>query len=114
MWMRVRGDVIVMRPTQATLVYVRSKSCSQSDPSLEVSQRPAMVLRSSLKVPEKRCENSSGVRSASLREPLEWNATRLEGDLVESVQLKQQRGGNLISYGCGELAYHFGRAGSRR
>jgi hypothetical protein len=114
MWMRVRGDVIVMRPTQATLVYVRSKSCSQSDPSLEVSQRPTMVLRSSLKVPEKRCENSSGVRSASLREPLEWNATRLEGDLVESVQLKQQRGGNLISYGCGELAYHFGRAGSRR
>jgi dihydrofolate reductase len=39
-------------------------------------------------------------------DPLKWNATVLKGDLVESVSnLKQQPGGNLVSYGCGELAH---------
>jgi hypothetical protein len=45
-------------------VYVRSKSYSQLEPSLEVSQRPSMVLPSVLNVPVKRCEKFSGEKSA--------------------------------------------------
>jgi hypothetical protein len=37
-------------------MYVRSKSCSQFDPSLDFSQRPVIVLPSSLNVPVKRWE----------------------------------------------------------
>jgi hypothetical protein len=39
-----------------TLVYIRSKSCSHFERSTDFSQAAAMVFRSSLKVPEKRCE----------------------------------------------------------
>jgi hypothetical protein len=50
----------------------------------------------------------------SLREPLEWNATLLEGDLVESVQTEAatRREPNLLRLrGPG---VPLGRAGSRR
>jgi dihydrofolate reductase len=46
------------------------------------------------------------VASRTLREPLAWNATLLEGDLVESVTaLKDQHDGTLIVSGAGELAH---------
>jgi dihydrofolate reductase len=46
------------------------------------------------------------VASRTLREPLEWNATLLEGDLAESVTaLKAKHQGTLIVSGAGELAH---------
>jgi dihydrofolate reductase len=46
------------------------------------------------------------VASRSLREPLAWNATLLEGDLAESVPaLKDRHDGTLIAVGAGELAH---------
>jgi dihydrofolate reductase len=46
------------------------------------------------------------VASRTLEEPLAWNASLLKGDLAESVEsLKRQHRGNLLSFGCGELAY---------
>jgi dihydrofolate reductase len=43
------------------------------------------------------------VASRTLREPLEWNATLLEGDLAESVPaLKQRHEGTLFVSGAGE------------
>ena len=46
------------------------------------------------------------VASRTLKEPLDWNASLIKGDLAESVtNLKHQHRGNLISFGCGELAY---------
>lgn len=45
------------------------------------------------------------VASRTLRGPLTWNATLLEGDLATGVAaLKQRTTGNLVSYGCGEFA----------
>jgi dihydrofolate reductase len=45
------------------------------------------------------------VASRSLREPLEWNAELLEGDLAESVTaLKERHGRTLVAVGAGELA----------
>jgi dihydrofolate reductase len=45
------------------------------------------------------------VASRTLRGPLEWNATLLEGDLAESVSsLKDEHHGNLVASGAGELA----------
>jgi dihydrofolate reductase len=45
------------------------------------------------------------VASRSLRPPLEWNATLLEGDLVESVTaLKDRLDRTLVAVGAGELA----------
>jgi dihydrofolate reductase len=45
------------------------------------------------------------VASRTLRGPLEWNATLLEGDLAESVSsLKDEHQGNLVVSGAGELA----------
>ena len=45
------------------------------------------------------------VASRSLRAPLEWNATLLEGDLAESVTaLKDRHDGSLVAVGAGELA----------
>jgi dihydrofolate reductase len=45
------------------------------------------------------------VASRTLRGPLNWNATLLEGDLAESVdKLKERHDGNLIVTGTGELA----------
>jgi dihydrofolate reductase len=47
------------------------------------------------------------VVSRSLQGPLSWNAALLEGELAASVgALKQRTDGNLLSFGCGELAYH--------
>jgi dihydrofolate reductase len=44
------------------------------------------------------------VASRSLREPLQWNGTRLKGDLVEEVAtLKQQPGRDLLIYGSSQL-----------
>jgi dihydrofolate reductase len=46
------------------------------------------------------------VASRTLREPLDWNASLITGDLVERVTLlKQQHRGNLMSFGCGEFAH---------
>ena len=46
------------------------------------------------------------VASRSLREPLEWNATLLEGDLAQSVPaIKERHQGDLIVSGAGELAH---------
>jgi dihydrofolate reductase len=46
------------------------------------------------------------VTSRSLREPLEWNATLLEGDLAESVTaLKDHHHRTLVAVGAGELAH---------
>jgi dihydrofolate reductase len=52
------------------------------------------------------------VGSRSLRGPLPWNATALEGDAVEAVRrLKDERGGDLVMTGCGELARELIEAG---
>src|SRR5438046_5755906 len=46
------------------------------------------------------------VASRTLQEPLDWNASLIKGDLAEDVAgLKRRHRGNLISFGCGELAY---------
>src|SRR5437762_9747918 len=52
------------------------------------------------------------VASRTLQEPLDWNATLIKGDLAENVaSLKRQHRGNLISFGCGELAYELATQG---
>jgi dihydrofolate reductase len=44
------------------------------------------------------------VASTTLREPLEWNSTLLEGDVVDAVaNLKQQTGDDILIYGSGAL-----------
>ena len=44
------------------------------------------------------------VASRASREPLTWNATRLEGDVAEAVRkLKQQAGKSILIYGSSEL-----------
>jgi dihydrofolate reductase len=45
------------------------------------------------------------VASRTLRGPLSWNATLLEGDLAESVAAIKERHGLLIVSGAGELAH---------
>ncbi len=46
------------------------------------------------------------VASTTLEEPLEWNATLLDGDVAEAVRkLKEQPGGDLLIYGSGELVH---------
>jgi dihydrofolate reductase len=45
------------------------------------------------------------VASNTLRQPLEWNATLIEGDVAEQIrQLKTELDGDLISSGAGQLA----------
>jgi dihydrofolate reductase len=52
------------------------------------------------------------VASRTLEEPLERNASLIKGELAESVtSLKAQHRGNLISFGCGELAYELAKQG---
>jgi dihydrofolate reductase len=46
------------------------------------------------------------VVSRTLREPLTWNATLLEGDLAESVTAMKERHGLLFVSGAGELAHN--------
>ena len=44
--------------------------------------------------------------------PGDWAILEGEGDLAESVaSLKRQHRGNLISFGCGELAYELANRG---
>jgi dihydrofolate reductase len=44
------------------------------------------------------------VASTTLREPLEWHSTLLEGDVVDAVaSLKQQTGEDILIYGSGAL-----------
>lgn len=46
------------------------------------------------------------VASTTLRGPLEWNATVLEGDVGEEVRkLKQRPGRNILIYGSGRLVH---------
>jgi dihydrofolate reductase len=45
------------------------------------------------------------VASRSLHEPLDWNATLLEGDLAESVTALKERHGLLVVSGAGALAH---------
>jgi dihydrofolate reductase len=52
------------------------------------------------------------VASRTLKEPLKWNATLLEGDVVEEIKkLKQQPGKDLLQYGVGELTHTMLAAG---
>lgn len=52
------------------------------------------------------------VASTSLVGPLEWNASLIEGDLVEEVRrLKAHHTGNLLTYGCGEFAFNLVKHG---
>jgi dihydrofolate reductase len=45
------------------------------------------------------------VASRTLTGSLEWNATLIEGDVVQAIpELKKSHAGNLIISGCGELA----------
>jgi dihydrofolate reductase len=50
------------------------------------------------------------VASRTLSEPLEWNATLIEGDLDQAIPSLKARG-NLFVSGCGELAHDLTRLG---
>jgi dihydrofolate reductase len=43
------------------------------------------------------------VASTSLAEPLEWNATLLEGEVADEVRKLKEAGQSLLVYGSGEL-----------
>ena len=44
------------------------------------------------------------VASRTLKEPLHWNATLIQGDVAEEIRkLKQESGTSLLQYGVGEL-----------
>ena len=46
------------------------------------------------------------VASRTLKEPLAWNATLINGDVAEEIRkLKQEPGKNLLQYGVGELTH---------
>ncbi len=46
------------------------------------------------------------VASRSLKEPLQWNATLIKGDVAEEIgKLKQEPGKSLLQYGVGELTH---------
>jgi dihydrofolate reductase len=46
------------------------------------------------------------VASRTLKEPLEWNATLINGDVAEEIRkLKQEPGKSLLQYGVGELTH---------
>lgn len=52
------------------------------------------------------------VASTTLTDPLGWNSTLIKGDFAEEVRkLKEQHTGNLVSYGCGELAFNLVKHG---
>ncbi|MGI9822866.1 dihydrofolate reductase family protein [Agromyces sp. Marseille-Q5079] len=44
------------------------------------------------------------VASTTLKGPLDWNATLIEGDVAETVRGLRERYGSLISHGYGQLA----------
>jgi len=46
------------------------------------------------------------VASRTLKEPLQWNATLIKGDVPEEIRkLKQEPGKDLLQYGVGELTH---------
>ena len=46
------------------------------------------------------------VASRTLKEPLQWNATLIMGDVGEAIRkLKQEPGKGLLQYGVGELTH---------
>ena len=46
------------------------------------------------------------VASRTLKEPLEWNAVLIKGDVAQEVnKLKQQPGQDIVQYGIGELTH---------
>jgi dihydrofolate reductase len=46
------------------------------------------------------------VASRTLKEPLQWNATLIKGDVAEAIKkLKQEPGKSLLQYGVGELTH---------
>ena len=46
------------------------------------------------------------VASRTLKEPLQWNATLIKGDVAEGIEkLKQEPGKSLLQYGVGELTH---------
>jgi dihydrofolate reductase len=46
------------------------------------------------------------VASRSLKEPLQWNATLIKGDVAEEIRkLKEEPGKSLLQYGVGELTH---------
>lgn len=46
------------------------------------------------------------VASRTLKEPLSWNSTLIQGDVVEELRkLKRKDGKNLVQYGIGELTH---------
>ena len=52
------------------------------------------------------------VASRTLKEPLQWNARLIQGDVVEEIRkLKQEPGKSLLQYGVGELTQTMLQAG---
>ena len=52
------------------------------------------------------------VASRTLKEPLDWNATLIKGDVAEEIRkLKQESGKSLLQYGVGELTHTMLEAG---
>jgi dihydrofolate reductase len=52
------------------------------------------------------------VASRTLKEPLQWNAMLIKGDVVEEIRkLKEERGECLLQYGVGELTRTMLQAG---
>lgn len=52
------------------------------------------------------------VASRTLKEPLQWNASLLKGDVAEEIKkLKQEPGKSLLQYGVGELTHTMLRHG---
>jgi dihydrofolate reductase len=46
------------------------------------------------------------VASRTLKEPLQWNAALIKGDVAEEIRkLKQESGTSLLQYGVGELTH---------
>jgi dihydrofolate reductase len=46
------------------------------------------------------------VASRTLKEPLRWNATLIQGDAAEAIKkLKQEPGRDVLQYGAGELTH---------
>jgi dihydrofolate reductase len=46
------------------------------------------------------------VASRTVKEPLQWNATLIKGDVAEEIRkLKQEPGKSLLQYGVGELTH---------
>ncbi len=46
------------------------------------------------------------VASRTLKEPLQWNATLIKGDISEEIgKLRQEPGKGLVQYGVGELTH---------